>query len=354
MERNSLILLQALPLELKLAKTKLRIKEWIEFYGAESIYLSFSGGIGSTVLFFILKEINSEIPALFVNTRNENPDLVKHVYALKGQNNEKYRKIMKTVYDDKRNIGDTIEVRMPKQQQRDVIKKYGFLVVSKKVSRGIMDLQRLKEKEPDTYKTEPRYLSKLDIKNRFSVPKKWQYLIDAPFKISNACCHVLKHSVFRAYEKETGRFYPMTGEQASESMDRTRSYLKFGCNGFERKKPKSMPLGFWTSHDLVSFALQNNIPYPTCYGDIVKGYDGKYHTTKEQRTGCMCCLAGACMEKGENRVQRMQRDYPKHYKHLMRPLDENGLGAKEVLKYLKLESVAKEKLSIDELISLFG
>lgn len=359
MELNELRMLQALPLEVKVRKSKQRIKEWIDYYGPESVYLAYSGGVGSTVLYFLLKEVEIElgieprIPALFVNTRNENPDLIRHVYALKGQNNKKFRKIMKTVYDDIRNRGDTIEIRLSKQKQQDVIKKYGHLVVSKKVSRNISDVQRLKVKYPDTYKNDPRYHKKLDIKNRFSVPKKYQYLIDAPFKISNACCRVLKHSVFETYERETGRYYAMTGVQASESMDRKINYLKNGCNGFGMKKPISNPLGFWRQTDILEYLKKYNIPYPSCYGDIIISSDGTYKTTREQRTGCMCCLAGVNLEKGENRIQRMQKDYPKHYDYLMRPIKENGLGAKEVLDFIGIRSVAREELSLEDLINLY-
>lgn len=362
MELNELRTLQALPLEVKIRKSKARIKEWIDFYGAELVYIAFSGGVGSTVLYFLVKELENEyeikpersIPSLFVNTRNDNPDLIRHVYALKGQNNEKFRKIMKTVYNDERNIGDTIEVRIAKQKQRDVIKRYGYLVVSKKVSRCISDIQRLKEKYPDTYKSDRRYLNKLNTKNRFSIPKKYQYLIDAPFKISDACCRVLKHSVFEAYEKETGRYYAITGVQASEFVDRKLAYLKYGCNGYGRKKPLSNPLGFWRQTDILEYLKKYNIPYPSCYGEIVMSSDGIYRTTKEQRTGCMCCLAGINLEKGINRIQRMQKDYPKHYDYLIRSLDEKGLGVKKILDYLGIESVVREELSLEEMINLYS
>lgn len=46
---DELKLLQALPLELKIAKTKARIKDWVDFYGVDGVYVSFSGGKDSTV-----------------------------------------------------------------------------------------------------------------------------------------------------------------------------------------------------------------------------------------------------------------------------------------------------------------
>lgn len=365
MEEKELVMLQHLPLEVKVKKSKQRIREWINYYGRNSVYASFSGGVGSTVLYFLIKEIENEdgvevdlrIPFLFVNTRNEYPEVVRHVYSLKGQNNEKFKKIVKLPYNDPRNVGDTIEIRVSKEKQSAVLKKHGYLVISKRLSREIMDCQNLKAKYPDSYKTDPRYLSKMDIKNRYSIPKRWQYLVDAPFKISKYCCHALKHSIFQEYERETERIYPITGEQASESRDRKKSYLQFGCNGFNRKKPKSMPLAFWKAEDLLEYIAINRIPYAACYGDIVKGRDGKYQTTKEKRTGCMFCTAGIFQEElevGLNRFQRMQGDYPVHYELLMRPVEQNGLGVKEVLSYIGIKTSVQEELSIEELIELFG
>ena len=43
MNMNELTMLQALPLDLKIAKTKLRIREWVDYYGEENVYISFSG-----------------------------------------------------------------------------------------------------------------------------------------------------------------------------------------------------------------------------------------------------------------------------------------------------------------------
>ena len=37
------------------------------------------------------------------------------------------------------------------------------------------------------------------------IPKKYHYLLDAPFKISNRCCNYLKKEPANRYEKETGR-----------------------------------------------------------------------------------------------------------------------------------------------------
>ena len=48
--------LQALPLEIMVAKTKLRIREFVKEYGLKDVYVSFSGGKDSTVLLDIARQ----------------------------------------------------------------------------------------------------------------------------------------------------------------------------------------------------------------------------------------------------------------------------------------------------------
>lgn len=42
--KNDLAMLQALPLDVKLRKTQNRIREWVEYFGVDGVYVSFSGG----------------------------------------------------------------------------------------------------------------------------------------------------------------------------------------------------------------------------------------------------------------------------------------------------------------------
>lgn len=353
MSEKDLKSLQLLPLSKKVELSKQCIREYIEKNGKDRVYGSLSGGMGSTVLYFLTKEVEPEIPFVFINTRNEYPEIVRHVYLLKGQNNEKYGRIMKnyTPYNDARNQLDTIEIRLPSKQQREVLKE-GYLVASKQVTRQIADVRSIMKQHPDDYWKMEKYRSHLDSKNLFSIPNRFQYLINAPFPISNACCKYLKQEVFAAYSRETGRNCCMTGEQASESRNRRRAFLKFGASGEGRKKPKATPLGFWSTSDLLNFARTTNMPYATCYGEI-KSINGKLVTTGEQRTGCICCTAGVCQECGKNRFQRLRECYPKHYSYMMKPLEEGGLGMEQVLKWLNVSTDTQEELSLEELLELF-
>ena len=47
--------LRGLPLEIKIEKTKLRILAFINYFGEENVYISFSGGKDSTVLLDLVR-----------------------------------------------------------------------------------------------------------------------------------------------------------------------------------------------------------------------------------------------------------------------------------------------------------
>lgn len=65
---EELKMLQHLPIEIKIAKTKQRIREWVNYYGEQNIYFSFSGGKDSTVLLDIIRQDYPDIQGVFVNT----------------------------------------------------------------------------------------------------------------------------------------------------------------------------------------------------------------------------------------------------------------------------------------------
>lgn len=79
--------------------------------------------------------------------------------------------------------------------------------------------------------------------------ENYKYLLDAPFKISARCCYHMKKAPLNKFERQTGR-HPITGVLACESKLREQSWIKFGCNGFERQRPLSQPLAFWLEEDI--------------------------------------------------------------------------------------------------------
>lgn len=66
--------LQALPLDIKILKTKQRIKEWYDHWDGQ-VYISFSGGKDSTVLLDIARSIYADLPAVFIDTGLEYPEI---------------------------------------------------------------------------------------------------------------------------------------------------------------------------------------------------------------------------------------------------------------------------------------
>ena len=111
---QELQMLQALPLAVKVEKTKFRIREWVDRYGEDGVYVSFSGGKDSTVLLHIARQMYTNLKAVFVDTGLEYPEI---------------REFVKTF--------DNVEWLKPKMNFRQVIEKYGYPFISKEVSESV-------------------------------------------------------------------------------------------------------------------------------------------------------------------------------------------------------------------------
>lgn len=299
MNSNELEMLQALPLDIKIMKSKLRIDEWVRYYGENNCYISFSGGKDSTVLLHLVRSIYKDIEAVFVDTGLEYPEIKE--FVLNQEN---------------------IKILRPKMSFKQVIETYGYPVTSKEQANYLDDIRNSTE-----YMRNRRLNG--DSKGRFKLSKKWHYLINAPFKVSHRCCIIIKKEPIKSYEKSTKQV-PFIGTMAGESILRKQSYLKNGCNAFNSKRPISTPLGFWTEQDILHYINENNIDIATVYGDIIE-VDGKLKTTKCDRTGCVFCGFGVSQEAIPNRYQRLQITHPQLHDYCM-----NKLGFKEVCEYMQI------------------
>lgn len=303
-DRAELQMYQSLSLEQKVALSQQRIKEWYEAWEG-NVYVSFSGGKDSTVLLDLVRDMYPEVPAVYVDTGLEYPEIKDFVKTM-----------------------ENVTILRPKLTFRQVIEKYGYPVASKIVSHRIFQLRN--------YNLSEEYKSILLGKGMRSVPQKWRFLIDAPFDISSKCCDIMKKNTMKQYEKQTGK-YPYIGMMASESMQRQANWEIYGCNAFEKKHPESCPLSFWQTSDVLEYISTRGLNYASVYGDIVKDENGNYCTTGCSRTGCMFCMFGVHLEDEPNRFQRMKETHPKLYEYCMRPWDEGGLGLDEVLTYINVE-----------------
>ena len=236
--------LQALPLSLKVRLTQQRIRQWVNEFGVDGVAVSFSGGKDSTVLLTIAREMYSKIPAVFVDTGLEYPEIREFVKAW-----------------------DNVEWLKPKMNFKQVVEKYGYPFISKEVSErvyyaqkyltwyfkqnslgqtdrqtdrqtgipapyGIMDLygvQRGSEqwktclktrnipkeileefadsKAKGSYKVRELY-GKMEMADGSPTQfdyRKWKWLALSPYMISNKCCSVMKKSPIHSYQTKTGR-----------------------------------------------------------------------------------------------------------------------------------------------------
>ena len=279
---------QSLPLEAKVKLSLSRIRQFYDYFNG-NVYISFSGGKDSTVLLNIVRSLYPKVPAVFVNTGLEYPEIVKFV----------------------KTIDDVVWLR-PKMNFKDVLEKYGYPVVSKETSQKIYDIRNTKSE-----KTRNRRLYGDDKGNMGKLSNRWRFLINAPFLISSKCCDVLKKRPSKLYEKETGN-KPYLGLMASDSRGRRNVYLQSGCNNFNSNRPVSNPLMVWLEKDIWEYIKKYNIPY-----------SGIYDMGRYRGTGCMFCMFGLHLEKGPNKFQLMEKTHPKLYKYCMK-----NLGCRKVLDYI--------------------
>lgn len=302
MNLNELRILQNYPLEMKIERTKQRIREWVDYYGENGTYISFSGGKDSTVLLDIVRSIYPNIEAVFINTGLEYPEIYKFVKTFKN-----------------------VTILKPEMNFKQVINTYGYPVISKENSQYIYEIRH------STKKMRQRRLYG-DSKGRFKLPNKYHYLIDAPFEISNKCCEVMKKRPVKKFEKETGKV-PIIGTMAEESSLRQQSYLQHGCNAFESKRPVSTPLGFWKQQDVLEYIYKNDLKIASVYGEVIEDKnlldECTYSTTGCERTGCIYCLYGIQCDTTPNRIQKLKKTHKKQYDYCI-----NKLKLGEVLDYI--------------------
>ena len=302
--RNDLIMLQALPLAVKVRMTANRIREWVHEYSTSGVYVSFSGGKDSTVLLHIVRNLYPDVEAVFVNTGLEYPEIQQFVKTF-----------------------DNVTILRPKMRFDEVIKIYGYPMISKEVSECVGQGRIALERNDGTYIYRLKRLNG-DAKQPggYLDMSKWKPLLDVDFRLSANCCSVMKKSPLKAHEKKTGK-HPITAQMATESILRTQKWLQYGCNGFDMKHPKSNPMSFWTEQDVLQYIKQNGIPIASVYGDIVYKDDGKLYTTGCNRTGCIFCAFGCHLEKEPSRFQRLKQTHPRQYEYCIGGggYDEDGI-----------------------------
>jgi 3'-phosphoadenosine 5'-phosphosulfate sulfotransferase (PAPS reductase)/FAD synthetase len=254
-------------------------------YEVPDAVISFSGGKDSTVLMHLIRNVMKwQLPAIFVNTGNEYPEVIR--FATKK-------------------FGNTSTLH-PKTHLQKPIEKYGFPLISKEYSKMIYELRH---NAPHAQ----RYITGVQqdgTKTPFILPKKYHFLIRAQFSCSDKCCYFLK-------KKPTKKLNCITGEMGSESMLREKSWLRTGCNSFG-KYSKSKPFSIWTERDIWEYKRLFNIELCELYDD-----------PRVARTGCMFCGFGATFEN-ISRFEIVKERYPKIYSHFLK-IENGGVSYQKAL-----------------------
>ena len=328
---NDLRQLQALPLSLKIRLTQDRIRQWVNEFGEDGVYVSFSGGKDSTVLLHLVRELFQNVPAVFCDTGLEYPEIREHVRTF-----------------------ENVEWLKPEMNFRKVIETYGYPVISKEIAHSVHDVctqakrNNCEKRETSIWKTLFCESGKYAQNKPQFARTKYDYLLDAPFKISHKCCDVMKKKPAKKYEKKTGR-KAIIGTMTDESRMRKSEWLKHGCNVFSAKRQISKPMSFWTEQDVLLYIKQNKIKICSVYGEIIEedeipgqmtwGDIGleiggcKLKTTGCSRTGCMFCLFGSS-GSAKDKFEMMKHTHPAQYEWIMKDWDKGGLGYKNVIDWL--------------------
>lgn len=326
---TDLLQMQSLSLPAKIRMTEYRINQWVDEYGIDGVYVSFSGGKDSAVLLDIARKLYPNIRGAFIDTGLEYPQIREFVKQFDG-----------------------IDWLKPELTFRQVIEKYGYPLPSKEIAMHVYNTRAaLKRDGIDItkhlgwMKLNGLYFTKDGEKSHYNC-EKWKFLLDSPFLISPRCCDISKKSPAKKYEKKTGR-KPIIATLATESKQRETIWMKQGCNAFNVPRPISTPMAFWTEQDVLHYIKENNLPIASVYGEIVEddseSVNGqlslfgdpvcKLKTTGCDRTGCTYCLFGAHLPENP-RFEELKKHQPKIYEFIMKPLEAGGLGYKEVIDWL--------------------
>lgn len=360
--KEELLQWQALPLSVKVRMTKHRIRDWVDYFGEDGVYVSFSGGKDSTVLLDLVRQDYPNVEAVFVDVPTQFPEL----------------KQFATTFPN-------VTVLHPKIGYAQVVEKYGFPFFPKEIAGTIYESKKFLSKlekenlERDEEGNYPKWVydagtvrflqiegklphkEKGVITNEYSKmydKSKYKFMLDAPFEVSDACCKIMKKKPVHNYHKETGKV-PIIATMASESRLRTEQWLSHGCNAWDSKIPASTPMSFWTEQDVLLYIKQNNLPICSVYGDIVENLSGTEQvegqmtisdlagfedmgafdaerlplkTTGCDRTGCVLCGFG-CHIKNDSRFVDLKETHPNLY-GLIDKFSNNGVTMREAIDWI--------------------
>lgn len=310
------------------------IRAW-EFYNHPEIdgncYVAV-GGLDSITLLLFLRSIGINVPAVSVSTLED-----KSIQAVHKQ------------------LG--VQAIRPLKSKVEVIREFGWPVLSKEIAGKISLLQNPSEKNATVRHAiitgETGAYGGFRKGTRMKLSQKWLEKFGGyenekedveygkpDFLVSEKCCYYLKEKPCNDYAKDSGRF-PYMGLMASEGGRRQKALMINGCNYISPGTKRSCPFAIFSRQDLLQLALDLAVPVPAIYGEIVRGEDGTLRTTKAQRTGCSMCGFGIHMEKRPHRFDRLWERSPGEWEMWMNHVDQlpdgTWYGWGHVLDYIGVE-----------------
>jgi 3'-phosphoadenosine 5'-phosphosulfate sulfotransferase (PAPS reductase)/FAD synthetase len=286
MTHDEFRMLYELPPELKVEKTKARIREFYSHFGGD-VFLSFSGGKDSTVLGHIIRNMPEpycDIEFVFFDTHNED----------------------ESVYDIVKEWGATV-VSSP-YTPREVVDKVGYPLFNKEIAEMIEAMQKKRAWVNDVSHSRRK-------KTKEQIERRYMLFVNSPLRISAKCCDESKKKPSKKFTKETGK-YPIVATLAVESLLRMQNYLRTGCNSFEGKI-KSVPISFWKKSDILWYIAQHDLKIADCYKAKITNYPLLGYKTctlcGKDQTGCLYCGFGKGMEFAKKVLKARCPDYVKEH-----------------------------------------
>lgn len=319
--------LQKIPYEKKVAYAIGKAREFYDELDGK-VFCSVGGLDSITLLIFLRKYVDLDIPGVTISMLED-----------------------KTIRKIHKQLGNMVFLK-PLKTKVQVLREYGFPVISKAKARKIEYLQT-----PDNPKQtfihavmtgDMGAQGKFQHSNELKLPDKWLKLFGglynhhrpdmhcqvAPFKVSDRCCYWMKEKPADDYRKQSG-CCPYMGLMASEGGQRELGLVKNGCNYYGKTTTRSCPFAIFERTDLLQLALDLKAPVPEIYGQIVRQRDGTLETTKAKRTGCTMCGFGIHIEARPHRFDRLRETDYKEWRFWMydmgwgKVLDYIGVGWRE-------------------------
>lgn len=323
---------QKLPLEVKERMAMERIARFIDEYGEENVYNSFSGGKDSTVQKHLTERVSRRVSNVYLDTWLEYPSVRRFVKGC-----------------------DNVITLKPLKSMKEIVKECGWCFPSKEAADMIYYARRGSESALKKLKGLNKNGERSEFREQY---KKYWKLYDSDIPISKFCCDWQKEMPVKLFEKEFD-MHPIVALKADESGLRKQAYLKAGCLTFDTVKefvdgeviekknsrPMCRPIEFFTDQDIFQYILKYNLPYAEEYGEIIpeNGLPGqcsmlpsechRLRCTGEQRTGCCLCPVGMHLDKMA-KFERLKKKEPKLYDYCM-----EELGEKRLVEWVKLNMI---------------